>query len=331
MEQAQLLLNSKDAIIEAQKALILVKEVEIQRLQAKLSKRKRDNQPAPARAADAAADRAPTNAPAQVHINRAPPPPLLHPTSCTHQPSLQGQVFADEAQRFLAAGQYALAVSPLQRAIELKHLPSLALMAWLLIHGREGIARDTKAALELAEEGTRLGCHHCQGVLVCCMTKTEPIIIHDVHMLEDDHQSEARQLAHAIASCQSGSIYGQYALGELRLYGLCGDAYANDDNDAEALVLFQLAAEQNLDRAQLQLGKILYRNGLCPPEQHAEALRWFQLAAGQGDGAGLFMVGYMHELGHSVPADKNAAMRWYKRAVAAGHKRAATCLQMLDT
>ena len=92
------------------------------------------------------------------------------------------------------------------------------------------------------------------------------------------------------------TVYGQYALGELRY----ADAEANDD--AEALALFQLAAEQNLDRAQLKLGKILYRNGLCPPEQHAEALRWFKLAAGQGDGDGLFMVGYMHELGHSVPA-----------------------------
>ena len=315
MEQTHLLLNSKDAIIEAQNALIQLQDVEIKRLQSKLSKRKRDNEPVPARAADAAADRAPTNAPAQVHINRAPPAPLLHPTSCPHQPSLQGQVFADEAQMFLAAGQYALAVSPLQRAIELKHLPSLALMAWLLIHGREGIAKDTKAALELAEEGTRLGCHHCQGLLA---SETEPIVI-------GDPQTEAKKLALAIASCQSGSMYGQYALGELRY----ADAEANDD--AEALALFQLAAEQNLDRAQLKLGKILYRNGLCPPEQHAEALRWFKLAAGQGDGDGLFMVGYMHELGHSVPADKNAAVRWYKRAVAAGHFRAAFCVQKLNT
>jgi len=304
MEQAHLLLNSKDALIETQKALIQLKDVEIQRLQSKLSKRKRDNEPASARAADIT--RAPANAPAQVHINRASPPPFLHPvaTSCTHQPSLQGQVFADEAQSFLAAGQYALAVSPLQRAIELKHLPSLALMAWLLIHGREGIAKDTEAALGLAEEGTRLGCHHCQGVLACCET--------------EDPQSEAQKLARAIASCQAGSMYGQYSLGELRLL-------ANDD--AEALAWFQLAAEQNLDRAQLELGRILYYNGLCPPEQHAEALRCFQLAAGQGDGDGLFCVGYMHELGHSVPADKNEAVRWYKRAAAAGHRRAAICVQ----
>jgi hypothetical protein len=80
MEQAHLLLNSKDALIETQKALIQLKDVEIQRLQSKLSKRKRDNEPASARAADIT--RAPANAPAQVHINRASPPPLF--TSGSH-------------------------------------------------------------------------------------------------------------------------------------------------------------------------------------------------------------------------------------------------------
>ena len=72
---------------------------------------------------------------------------------------------------------------------------------------------------------------------LCC--ETEPIIVYDVLMLVDDPQSEAQKLARAIASCQAGSMYGQYALGELML-----KAEANDD--AEALALFQLAAGQNL-------------------------------------------------------------------------------------
>jgi TPR repeat protein len=35
----------------------------------------------------------------------------------------------------------------------------------------------------------------------------------------------------------------------------------------------------------------------------------------------------MHELGHCMLADNAAAIRWYKRAAAAGHLRASFCLQ----
>jgi TPR repeat protein len=98
------------------------------------------------------------------------------------------------------------------------------------------------------------------------------------------------------------------------------------EDEPLSLASFQLAAEQNLDAAQVQIGKSLYQNGQCPLH-YAEALRWFQLAATQGDPDALFLVGYMHELGHGMPADNVTAIRWYKRAAAAGQLRAAHCLQ----
>jgi hypothetical protein len=45
-------------------------------------------------------------------------------------------------------------------------LPSRALLAQMLIEGREGVAVDHKRGFELAKEGARLGCHHCQGVML---------------------------------------------------------------------------------------------------------------------------------------------------------------------
>ena len=75
--------------------------------------------------------------------------------------------FVKEAEELCASGQCAAAVVPLQRAINLGDLPSRALMAWLLSDGREGVAKDEQTAFELAEEGARLGCHHCKGVMAC--------------------------------------------------------------------------------------------------------------------------------------------------------------------
>ena len=212
-------------------------------------------------------------------------------------------VCADEAERLLAAGQCAAAAVQLLRAIHLKHLPSRALMAWLFLEGREGVARDTSRARQLAQEGARRGCHHCKGVLAFCNWYREPIV--------QDHET----LELARESSEKGSRYGQYVHGLL--------------TDAEPPI--RLAADQNLDAAQIWLGDTLYENGIGPHQLRAEALQWYQLAAAQGNARALLKVGYMHELGHSFPVDVAEAVRWYKRAAAAGSVRAAWCVKKLDT
>jgi len=174
----------------------------------------------------------------------------------------------------------------------------------MLLFGRDGVASNRNSALELVKEGVRLACHHCQGVLAYC--------------LWEDGDKDSRELA--FASSRKGSKYGQIALG----------AHHDDDNDdVEALVLFRLAAEQNLDTAQLWLGKIVYEGGRCPEENYAEALRWFMLAADQGYPDALFFVGHMHEHGHGVRAEKAEAIHWYRLAASAGHTRAVYMLQTL--
>ena len=124
----------------------------------------------------------------------------------------------------------------------------------------------------------------------------------------------------ALASSTGGSAYGQFVLGILE-----------EEDEMAALAFFRLAAEQHLDAAQFALGKSVYEGGHCLPSQHAEALRWFQLAATQGYPPALFSVGLMHELGHGMLADNAAAIHWYSRAAAAGHLRAVHCVQKLQT
>jgi len=220
---------------------------------------------------------------------------------------------AKEAEELCASGQCAAAVLPLQRAICLGDLPSLALKAWLLIEGREGVAKDRNRAFELAEEGARLGCHHCQGVLAHCYLYG--------YGCEKD---EARSLELARESSGRGSRYGQHTLGHLHRWGL--GVVAQDD--AQAVAFHRLAAAQGLDGAQFSLGD-MYSNGEGVAQDYAEALRLWQLAAAQGHPTALWWVAWCHKHGLGVRKSKAEAIRWYRRAHAAGDSSAATMLHQL--
>jgi hypothetical protein len=173
---------------------------------------------------------------------------------------------AQVAEELCASGHCANAVAPLQLAVNLGHLPSRALMAWLLVDGREGVAKDHKKAYELAEQGARLGCHHCQGVLSFCYWGGCGCEEDDVRSLELARKSSAK-----------GSSYGQLTLGFLLLSVVDGLELEDD----QALELFRLAAGQGLDMAQFQLGEMYYY-GFGIAEDITEAQRWYQLAATQG-------------------------------------------------
>jgi hypothetical protein len=220
---------------------------------------------------------------------------------------------AKNAEEMCALGQCAAALIPLQQAIYMGHLPSRALKAWLLIDGREGVAKDQTGAFQLAEEGARLGCHHCQGVLATCYSWG--------YGCEKDH---AQSLELARKSSGMGSRYGQYVLGRLYRLGERGFAWDYD----QAVAFYRLAAAQGLDGAQISMASMHYDgNGVA--RDPAEALRWFQLAAAQGHPTALYWVARCHERGLGVAVDVDEAIRWYRRAQAAGNPHATVDLQRL--
>jgi TPR repeat protein len=186
---------------------------------------------------------------------------------------------------------------------------------------REGIAKNQNTAIELVQEGTRLGCHHCQGVLAYCLWNCHIQFRNFDGFIDQDLDPPPSCAEMALASSTRGSAYGHFVLGILVDW---------DTDESEALGYFRRAAEQHLDAAQYELGKFMYQGGFCASSQYDETLRWFQLAAAQGHPGALFAVGLMHELGHGVPADGAEAIRWYRRAAAAGHPRAAHCVQKLQ-
>ena len=223
-----------------------------------------------------------------------------------------GSKVGKEAEELCASGQCAAAAVALKRAMDVGHLPSSALMAHMLLFGREGVAKDRNGAFELAEEGARLGCHHCQGVMAWCYW--------GVWCMRD----AARSLELARESSGKGSRYGQHVLGQLFYDG--GGGVAQDY--AQALALYRLAAAQNLDEAQNSLG-VMYGHGDGVAVDYAEALRLWQLAAAQGHPRALYMVAGCHEYGRGVRENQAEAIRWYRRAQAAGYHGAAAALQRL--
>jgi TPR repeat protein len=224
-----------------------------------------------------------------------------------------GNKVGKEGEELCASGQCAAAMVPLKLAVDVGHLPSRALMADMLIDGREGVAQDRNRAFELVEEGARLGCHHCQGVMALCHFTGCGCVI-----------DAARSLELARESSGKGSRYGQYVLGVIDHWGGVGVA----QDFAQAAALYRLAAAQNLDGAQLSLG-YMYAYGHGVAQDYAETLRLYLLAAAQGHPSAFCLVAGCHERGQGVRKNKAEAIRWYRRAQAAGHPDAAAALQRL--
>jgi TPR repeat protein len=218
-----------------------------------------------------------------------------------------------QALALVTTGQCAAALIPLTRAITLKHLPSRALLAWLMLDGRKGVARDRIGAFALVNEGALLDCYHCKGVMA------------DWYLGDWVCQkNEARLLELAQESSANGSRYGTYVLARLHENGRGGLA----QNKVKATKFYQLAAEQNLDKAQHRLG-CMYYDGVGVDRDHAEALRLYKLAAAQGNPWTLCGVAHIYLNGYGVPKNKAEAILWYMRAQEAGSQDAKYALQRL--
>jgi TPR repeat protein len=101
--------------------------------------------------------------------------------------------------------------------------------------------------------------------------------------------------------------------------GMCyedGSCVAKDE--AEAVRLYRLAADQGLAIAQSNLGQC-YDYGSCvaKDEAGAEAVRLFQQAAEKGDPYGCFNLAGCYATGHGVQQSDEEALRLFRQAVAA--------------
>ena len=76
---------------------------------------------------------------------------------------------------------------------------------------------------------------------------------------------------------------------------------------------YRLAADQGDATAQYLLGG-MYEFGRGVPQNYAEARKWLRLAADQGHASAQYSVGHMYYFGKGVPQDYGEALKWLRLA-----------------
>ena len=93
------------------------------------------------------------------------------------------------------------------------------------------------------------------------------------------------------------------------------------EDDAEAVRWFRLAAEQGHASARYNFGLMYARARACP-RMTQRPVRWFRLAAEQGHSDAQGYLGLMYALGKGVPKDAVSAYAWLSISAAQGRTTA---------
>ena len=63
----------------------------------------------------------------------------------------------------------------------------------------------------------------------------------------------------------------------------------------------------------------MYAEGQGVPQDYAEAVKWFRLAADQGNATAQYNLGLMYDKGQGVPQNYAEAVKWYRLAADQGN------------
>jgi TPR repeat protein len=87
--------------------------------------------------------------------------------------------------------------------------------------------------------------------------------------------------------------------------------------------LSNLSSSRGCALAQVSLGNIYYL-GHGVPQDYAEAVKWYRLAADQGYALAQFTLGTMYGNGQGVPQDYVRAHMWLNLSTTAGNRKVET-------
>ena len=112
-----------------------------------------------------------------------------------------------------------------------------------------------------------------------------------------------------------GILFAALALAGTAVAGPLEDGIeAVDRGDyATALRLLQPLAQNGDPEAQINLGN-MYFDGNGVPQDNAESVKWYLLAAGQGSADAQIALGFLYEYGEAVPQDYVQAHKWFDLA-----------------
>ena len=107
-----------------------------------------------------------------------------------------------------------------------------------------------------------------------------------------------------------------YRLKSLLSPGEAG-AQCNLPDFKEAVKWYRLAADQGNAEAQYNLGAA-YCEGKSVPQNFKEAVKWYRLAADQGNAEAQYNLGVVYYEGKGIPQDYKEAVKWYRLAADQG-------------
>jgi TPR repeat protein len=87
--------------------------------------------------------------------------------------------------------------------------------------------------------------------------------------------------------------------------------------NGEAMRWYRMAADQGDAAAQTNIAW-LYQNGWGVEQDYGEAMRWYRMAADQGYAPAQNNIGWLYKNGRGVAQDYSEAMRWYRKAADQG-------------
>jgi hypothetical protein len=115
-----------------------------------------------------------------------------------------------------------------------------------------------------------------------------------------------------VASAENGDAAAQVELG---IFYYNGRSDNHRPDYAEALKWFQRAADQGNPKAQDRIA-LMYYYGQGVPQDYAQAAHWYQLAAQGGDYHARLQLSDMYQRGIGVPRDASESRKWSKLATA---------------
>ncbi len=173
--------------------------------------------------------------------------------------------------------------------------------ALLLLDGRY-VKKDAKAAFALMQAAAEAGNLLAQFNLAQLLVKQEP-----------DGRGLEKAVAYYERAAEGGLADAQYAMAQIHANAAGGKKA--DDKEARRWLL--LAARQNYDTAQLDLGRWLME-GRGGDKSRAEGFAWLLRAASGGNVAAQNDVAKLYMQGIGVEPDTIAAASWYFLARRAG-------------
>ena len=93
------------------------------------------------------------------------------------------------------------------------------------------------------------------------------------------------------------------------------------EDSKEAVKWYRLAAAQGDAWAQLKIG-FMYQYGTGVVQDHKEAVKWYRLAAAQGDASAQNALGFMYRNGNGVAQNYVRAHMWYNLSASIGYSDA---------